>query len=172
MFVLMRACHLLAQSEGPHHVGNSPRAFIEEFYSWYVPRAVSDDTTVGWNNTLKSIHSDLSPQLAKLLEEDSAAQAKCEELVGLNFDPFLYAQEPVKQYQIERITQAGDHYRADIYRGESGERSKTPDVIAEFAWKDGRWFFVNFYYPNTKYPNTNLLAILKSRPKCSKPRVP
>jgi hypothetical protein len=163
----MIACSLAAQTKGPLKVGSSPRVFVEEFYAWYVPRALSDDTAAGWHNTLRSIHSDISPKLARLLEEDSAAQAKCKEIVGLDFDPFLYTQEPAEHFEVGGVTQAGEHYRADIYRVESGKRSEKPDVIAEFMRKGNRWFFVNFYYSG----GADLLSVLKSRPPCSAPRV-
>lgn len=169
IFFLIVAPSLTAQTKGPHYVGNSPRAFVQGFYAWYVPRALNDDTTEGWNATLKLIHSNISPQLAELLEEDSAAQAKCNELVGLDFDPFLYTQDPAEHYEVGRITQVGEHYRAEIHRIQSGRPNEKPDVIAEFMHRDGHWSFVNFHYPG----GADLLTILKSpRPKCSAPRSP
>jgi hypothetical protein len=170
LVLLMMACSLTAQMNGPHHVGNSPRTFVEKFYTWYVPRALSDDTTAGWNKTLKSIRSDMSPQLVKLLEEDSAAQAKCEELVGLDFDPFLNTQDPAERYEVGKIAQKGKRYQAEIYSVRSGQRSEKPDVIAEVAQRDGHWFFVNFSYSSI---GTDLVKILKlPRPACSVPRTP
>lgn len=133
-----------------------------------MPRALNDDTTAGWNRTLKSIRSDMRPQLTKLLEEDSAAQADCKELVGLDFDPFLGTQEPAEHYEGGRVIEAGRHYRADVYRVESGKRSEKLDVIVEFVQRDEHWFFLNFYYAG----GTDLLTVLKSGPPCSAPRLP
>jgi hypothetical protein len=70
------AFSLMAQTKGPNFADNSPRGFVEGFYSWYAPRALNQDTTAGWNENLRLIRPDVSPQLAKLLEEDLAAQSK------------------------------------------------------------------------------------------------
>ncbi len=148
----------------------SPREFVEQFYAWYVPRAQSEDSTQGWNNSLKLMRWDLSAQLAKLLEEGAAARARCKEAVGLDFDPFLRTNEPSDHYEVGNIDRIGDHYRAKIHRIVSGKRKDVPDVIAEFVRKEGRWFFLDFYNP---LDGTSLVSILKApRPKCRVPREP
>ena len=162
----MISCSLMAQTEAPRYVGNSPNAFVEGFYSWYVPHNMSGVSIADMSKHLQLIRSELSPQLAKLLEEDSAAQAKCKDLIGLDFDPFLYTQEPAQHYKVGRTIQTKTGYRAYIYRLESGKRADKPDVTAEFAQRDGRWYFVNFYYPG----GSDLLTNLKSRSPCTTPR--
>jgi len=144
----------------------SPREFAQDFYTWYAKR-VSDGTS--WMDMLKLAHRDLSADLAKLLEADAKAQSHCNELIGIDFDPFLLSQDPAKKYEVGAIEQTGDRYLARVYRIEGGVRSGIPDVIAEIARKsDGRWYFVNFYGPEMK---VNLLSILKSpRPKCTVPK--
>ena len=161
--LVMVAFSLMAQTKGPQYADNSPRGFVEGFYSWYVPRALNQDTTSGWRETLRLMRADISPQLAKLLEEDSAAQSKCKDLVSLDFDPFLYTQEPAEHYETASIVQTKTAYRANIYRLEAGPRAQKPDIIAEFTQKDGHWFFVNFIYPG----GSDLLTVLKSRPRCT-----
>jgi hypothetical protein len=160
------ACSLLAQTNGPHYVGNSPNDFVEGFYSWYVPHNMSGDSIAGRSKHLRLIRSELSPQLAKLLEEDSAAQAKCRDLIGLDFDPFLYTQEPAQHYKVGRMVQTKTGYSAYIYRLESGKIADQPDVIADFAQREGHWYFVNFHYPG----GSDLLTQLKSRSPCTTPR--
>jgi hypothetical protein len=155
-----------AQAQGPHFAGDSPRDFVQGFYAWYVPRAQNQDTTSGWDETLRLIRPDISPQLAKLLEENSAAQSKCKDLVGLDFDPFLYTQEPAEHYEEADIVQTKTAYSAKIYRLEAGQRAEKPDAVAEFVQKDGHWFFVNLRYPG----GSDLLTVLKSRPKCLTPK--
>lgn len=157
---------LAAQTKGPHFAGDSPRDFVQGFYAWYVPRAQNQDTTAGWNETLRLIRPDISPQLARLLEENSAAQSKCKDLVGLDFDPFLYTQEPAEHYEEADIVQTQATYSAKIYRLEAGQRAQKPDAVAEFTQKDGHWYFVNLLYPG----GSDLLTVLKSRPKCATPK--
>jgi hypothetical protein len=164
----MIPCSLEGQAMTSHNTFGSAREFVEEFYKWYAARAQSKGRTSDVALKLKS--SNFSPQLAKLLKEDSAAQDNCAEIVGLDFDPILNTQDPWEHYEVGRITQKGQYYKAEIYGVQSGKRNEKPDVVAEFLNKDGRWFFVNFYYPSE---GTNLMTILRSpRPPCSMPRVP
>jgi hypothetical protein len=125
---VMVAFSLMAQTKGPQYADNSPRGFVEGFYSWYVPRALSQDSTAGWSETLRLMRLDISPQLAKLLEEDSAAQSKCKDLVGLDFDPFLYTQGPAEHYETASIVKTKTAYRANVYRLEAGLKNLTSSL--------------------------------------------
>jgi hypothetical protein len=166
LMLAMIACSLMAQTKAPRYVGNSPNDFVEGFYSWYVPHNMSGVSIADMGKYLQLIRSELSPHLAELLEEDSAAQAKCKDLIGLDFDPFLYTQEPAEHYKIGRAVQTKNGYRVSIYRLEAGKTADEPDVIAEVTQRDGRWYFVNFYYPG----GSDLIANLKSRSACTTPR--
>lgn len=169
LLLLVFACPLSVRTQGFHYAGNSPREFVEHFYKWYVPLALNDQTSRSWEATLKLSPPPFSLQLAELLRADAAAQAKCKELVGLDFDPFLYTQDPAERYVVGGITHTGHNYKAQIYSVDHGVRSKEPDVIAAFGRQEGHWMFVNFYYLN---PKGDLLAALKTRSSCSEPRVP
>jgi hypothetical protein len=102
--------------------------------------------------------------LASLLVKDTSAQAKCKELVGLDFDPFLYTQEPSGHYKVGAIRQLGKTYRADVFPAENDKESRKPDVIAEFEKREEHWVFVDFHYPS----GSDLITVLRSRPPCSK----
>jgi hypothetical protein len=86
---------------------------------------------VRWSDALPRY----SHQLAELLREDSAAQARCKEVVGINGDPFLDSQDVADNDGVGRITQKGQRYLADVYAVWSGEQRKKPDVTAEFTQK-------------------------------------
>ena len=122
-----------------------------------------------WNAPLKLAPPPFSPELTKLLRGDAVAQAECKELVGLDFDPFLYTQDPAQAYVIGKITHTGPDYRAEIYSVDHGVQSKEPGLIAEFTQEKGRWSFTNFYYLSRK---GDLLTVLKSRLPCAEPRAP
>jgi len=170
LVLLMMPRSVAGHAKGLQETSRSPREFVDEFYKWYAPRALSDNTPPTWDSALKFKSSDSSPQIVRLLKEDSAAQAKCKELVGLDFDPFLNTQEPAEQYEVGTISQKGQDFKAEIYGMHSGKRNEKPDVVAEFLQKDGHWFFVNFYYSSA---GTDLITMLRSpRPGCSMPRVP
>jgi hypothetical protein len=162
-------CPLISQAQGFHYVGSSSREFVEQFYKWYVPLALNDQVNRSWDAALKLAPPPFSLELTKLLREDAVAQAECKELVGLDFDPFLYTQDPAQAYVVGKITHAGPDYRAEIYSVDHGVQSKEPGLIADFTQEKGHWFFVNFYYLS---PKSDLLTVLKSRPLCSEPRVP
>jgi len=169
LILLMFLCSLGAGAQVTDRPKGSPREFVESFYQWYVPRINSDTQDRSWDSVLKDKRSALGDQLFKLLMENFDAQARCEDLVGLDFDPFLYTQDPAGRYVVGRITRKGQTYLADIYAVGSGEKGEKPDVTAEFVEKGGRWFFVNFHYPD----GGDLLTILKSaKLPCSAPRPP
>jgi hypothetical protein len=119
-----------------------------------------------WNIALKYKRSAFSPPLTRLLEQDRAAQAKCQELVGLDFDPFLNTQDPAEHYVVREIARHDQYYVVDIYSVQFGEKSKEPSVRAEVSESDGHWFFDNFLYPGGR----DLVTLLKlPRLPCSTP---
>jgi len=166
LVLLMLPCSLAAQ-EGSKEGSKSPREFVQEFYKWYVPKALNSKITRAWDAALKYKSAAFSHELAQLLREDSAAQAKCEELIGIDFDPFLNTQDPANGYEVGEIKQNDKHYRADIYSVESGKRSEKSRVSADIVENKGHWVFVNFFYSD----GGDLLKILKTpRSKCEAPR--
>jgi hypothetical protein len=140
---------------------------VKSFYQWYAPRALRDNPTPAWDSALKLKGPDFSTELVRLLKEDSDAQAACEELVGLDFDPILGSQEPAERYEIGRLIPKEQHYLMDIYAVRAGTQIEKPDVKCEVAEEKGHFVFVNFFYRD----GGDLLKILKSpRPVCSVPR--
>lgn len=167
LVLLMLPCSVAAQAEGSKEVSKSPREFVQAFYKWHVPKALNTKITRAWDLALKYKGAAFSHQLAQLLREDSSAQAKCEELIGIDFDPFLNTQDPANGYEVGEIKQNDKHYRADIYSVESGKRSEKSRVSVEIVENRGHWVFVNFFY----FDGGDLLKILKTpRPKCETPR--
>lgn len=151
-----------AQSTDP-----SARAFVSQFYSWYVPQALQDRAEPTWHIALKKKGKEFAPPLARLLRADWAAQDKCEDLVGLDFDPFLNSQDPAQHYEVGEITHEGSIYKAKIYSVQAGQRGIKADVSASLERSDGRWMFINFYYSD----GGDLVTILKApKLQCSSPR--
>jgi hypothetical protein len=143
----------------------SAREFAEEFYTWYTPRALPEGTEEGWKHTLKLIRWDLSDKLANLLAITTAEPAKCKGQVRIDFDPFLYKQEPSGTYKVTNVRRIGETYKADVFRVEDGAHGVKPDVIAEFRKQDEHWVFVNFHYPS----GSDLITVLKSQTRCPAP---
>ena len=160
-------CSAGSQTASSQAIAKTPRGFVTDFYKWYTPKTLRENATAAWNLAIKYKSSIFSRELAQLLREDSAAQAKCNELIGLDFDPFLATQDSAEHYQVGAVIRRSNAYRAEIYRLDGGKRSKKPDVIAEFMQKDGHWFFINFHYPD----GGDLLTMLREpATPCTVPR--
>jgi hypothetical protein len=140
--------------------GASAREFVQAFYDWYVPTVRKERGMSGDKLVLKYKRSLFSPELLRALKIDSDAQARSpHKLVGLDFDPFISAQEYADGCVAEKVMQKGDRYFVEVHDIWSGSKSADPDVVAELALKDGHWFFVNFHYGNSA---PSLLSVLKS----------
>lgn len=113
----------------------------------------------GWNPK----RANFSPELMRQLKEDAAAQAKVTgEIVGLDFDPILFSQNPGQRYIAGNVTPKGDRYWVDVYGVWDGKKSAKPSVVPELIYRNGKWVFVNFHYGHSKFPeNENLLSVLK-----------
>ena len=156
---------LPAQQQGDLQTSKSVHDFVQQFYGWYVPQALSNHHGSAWDLALKDKGDEFSPNLLQASKEDSDAQAKAKnDIVGLDFDPFLNTQDPCKRYEVGTVTQTGSDYRVEVYGICSGKKKAKPDVVCEVGRRNSRWEFVNFHYPNLMkdYSNSaDLLAILK-----------
>src|SRR5215212_4808372 len=90
---------------------DSPRQFVQDFYSWYVPIAMKDHKVPAFVVAIKEKPSLFSPQLLKALQNDADAQAKASgEIVGIDWDPFLNTQDPSRQFEIVQIMHKENGY--------------------------------------------------------------
>ena len=150
-----------AQTQIEPKTSESVREFVQNFYDWYAS-GVLKATRKGREFKWKTRASDLDPALLRALNEDEDAQAKVpEEVVGMDFDPFLSSQDPCVPYKVRDITQKGAHYFAEIDAECKDVLAERPTVTAEVAKKNGRWVFLNFHYPDPKPSGSDLLNILK-----------
>ncbi len=150
---------LWAQAQTETEGQQSCRKFVQAFYDWYVPKAVGGHAGRSSDSALKYKRSAFSPELARSLTEDSNAQSKTSEIVGLDFDPFLGGQDTCEPYSLKSVKRAGNKCWVEVY-GSSCEKRPQPDVVPELELKDGRWFFVNFHYPGLG-KDSDLLTTLK-----------
>ncbi|HEV2112098.1 MAG TPA: hypothetical protein VGT99_12145 [Gammaproteobacteria bacterium] len=160
---LLAVCALLvssyASAEGEGSSPQSAHAFVQGFYDWYVQQSQQDNNLSGVELALKDRPEAFSEEIVRALREDLAASAKSpDEVVGLDFDPFLNAQEVCAPYKVGKTAKQGNTYRVEVYGSCPDAGSHKPDVIAEMRARDGRWMFVNFIYPG----NGDLLTVLKS----------
>jgi hypothetical protein len=148
----------------------SARIFVQKFYDWYYA-CISANTPGNKNAKLftfrnvviqKPEYFDVS--LRKALIDDNEAQSKSNEIVGLDFDPFLNAQDVGLKYTAMRVKQDGDKFLVNVHTTNAAQSNNSViafklAVIAEVIKKDSGWQFVNFIYPS-KDGGTNLLSVL------------
>lgn len=134
----------------------SARRFVQAFYAWYVPLAKKDPSVT---RALRERRSQFRPELARALRADLAASAaNGNEVVGLDGDPFLNAQDPCDKYDAVSSTRVGATYHVGVVGKGWCKDHTTPDIVAEVTRRDGRWVFLNFIY-STK-PKDNLMDLL------------
>jgi hypothetical protein len=164
LFLLCAAtCFPSPQTAQDIELEKSCREFVQKFYDWYVPQALDLKVTNAPGLALKTYAYVFTPELVKLLQEDSDAQAKHPgEIVGLNFDPFLSSQDPSDQFVARSIIRKGGSYLVEVNGiSSSGRKEK---IIAEVVRKKDRWLFQNFHYPNFEKDtakDADLITILK-----------
>ncbi len=136
----------LAQEPRPE---DSARKFAHGFYSWYVPIAAKGTKGPAFEIAITQKPSLFSPQLLQALRDDAAAQAKVsDDIVGLDFDPFLSSQDPSNQFVLGQTIRKEDGYWVYFYNSKASQQRGKPDVIAVAAQSGGRWFFTNFRFPD------------------------
>jgi hypothetical protein len=134
------------------------REFTESFIAWYVPLVLRDSSEPASVLAIRRKPAIFSDRLRKSLEEDRKAQEQSKDIVGIDFDPFLSAQDPAEKYLVEKVTVEDGKCLADIKADKSN--SWAWDVRAEAKQRDGAWRFTNFHYNTSIVPN-DLLSILR-----------
>lgn len=138
---------------------------VQTFYSWYFDELDKSDKGVKVDaqaSVLRIKPSLLSSELEQLLEEDQKAEASNPGyVVGLDFDPFLNAQDWDGRYQVTSVSVVAGTCKAAVSGRDAG---KSRDLVMPELKKDnGRWIFVNFHYPDITNPtDENLISELKS----------
>jgi len=118
----------------------SAAQFTQGFYDWY--RARGDVFEAAVHDSPAA----LEPGLLQAIREDLEAQSRSpDEVVGLDWDPFLNTQEPCDPYRVQGTTRRGDTVLVSV-KGTCADREPqvSPDVVAELGRLGGRWVFLDF----------------------------
>lgn len=157
---LLAGCGQKGKAEASSERLTSAREFVQRFYKWYAPTALRHTAVPAFGIALSERPSAFSHALLRALEVDSDAQANAEGIiVGLDFDPFLAAQDPCERYKAGEATWRAGHYLVPVYGVCSGKRHAKPDVVAEVGRVDQRWVFLDFRYPGNP---PGLMAVLET----------
>jgi hypothetical protein len=86
-----------------------------------------------------------------------------DDIIGLDFDPFLGAQDPDDKYAAGEVAEHDGVYLVNVYGVRKGKRSAKPDVVAELKATKGSFQFTNFLYSadGVYGADADLLGILK-----------
>lgn len=168
---ILIACLLLASSltclaAGPaapvQTEKDSVRAFVQAFYDWYL-KTTDDQKDGAADIVLAHKPAYLSPELAKALKADGDAAARSpDEVVGLDFDPYLNAQDVCAPYKLGAVRQKGKVYEVEVMGSCADDAPGIPDVVTQLVRRGDSWEFTNFIYPARKdVPASDLLSLLK-----------
>lgn len=141
----------------------SCRQFVQSFYDQYVPIALKDLPVPAYTIAIQRWPNRFSPQLRDALKKDWQAQSKSDELVGLDFDPFLNSQDPSPRFVVDAAQRQGNRCQATVYGMNWSRRQEK--VLPELAIENGHWTFVNFRYEDSGTPNYDLLGLLRGLAK-------
>lgn len=132
------------------------REEVARFYSWYVPAAQNAGADI---RALRDPRWHFGPALVAALPADSAAaEASPGEIVGLDMDPFLNAQDPCDRYAPSAVRRSGTAFLVDVVGSGGCGRHRGPDVTVRVVFRGLTPVFVNFLYP--KPVSDDLLHLL------------
>jgi hypothetical protein len=154
---------LSGQERSAQSTDSSCREFVQDFYSWYLANASKDQERDG-GVALKHRSYLFSPAIVEALREDDKAQVKAgSDLVSLDGDPFVGGDGLGEGYIVEKVAIKDGRCLAEVHAVWDGKTDVTPDVTPELVIKNGKWLFVNFYFPSPSDPQGwNLLDALKA----------
>ena len=172
MFGKALFCSLLVFVISPVYAGNyndlAKQCFkvVQDFYDWYAPRSTTKEfATV--KTVLRERKQLFSQKLIDSLMEDASVQeAAPDEITGLDFDPFLYSQDPDPKYVVRKVTRSKNKCLVEVSPESTDKSIAIPVVTAELIVNGNSTKFTNFYYGTSKNKTEgNLLGILANYSK-------
>lgn len=152
--LLLQGCASRTQAPRPSSDAVAVRQFVQRFYDWYIATALKDTDSVALAH--KSKAEMFSPELLRALREDEEAQSKDKEfIVGLDFDPFVAAQDTADSYSIGKVEQRGNAWLVEV-RFAFVNSHTSWGLNAKVEKSGTEWRFTNFMYDN----GTDLLSVL------------
>jgi hypothetical protein len=130
----------------------SCREFVQGFYDWYFDRLNSENKGQSKSSTpddvLRLKPELLAASLRQMLKEDREAASKNpDEIVGLDFDPYINAQDWDGTYSVQNVTLNGNQCRASVWGTDAGKKLEIVDP--ELRMISNNWIFVDFFYPES-----------------------
>jgi hypothetical protein len=122
-------------------------AFVQKFYDWYLPLANKPLKVPSSEVAIATRPSLFDPALLTALKADAeATRNSSSDVVGLDWDPFLYEQDPDHKFVAGDVAESGGLYRVSIYGVRKGKREANSRVVAELKPAKDSFVFTNFLY--------------------------
>jgi len=131
--------------------------FVQQFYDQYL-QASANEPRQAMSQLLTRKPPVFTSTLSALLNWNLRAQASSPgEQRGLDFDPFVNAQDPCDHYFARPTEGQGAHVLVNVYGICARTADSLPAVVADVVQISGRWTFSNFRYPRQ---HADLVALL------------
>lgn len=170
LIVLLVIANVLFGQENQAQTQTSCHQFVQAFYDWYAPIADASANPGTKSESpvllaLRSRRDSFTPGLRRLLIEDDRAQSKAHEIVGIDYDPFLFSQDPCERYAAEKVTIRNDRCFVEVHPICQGQRREKADVTGELGYQNGHWVFIDFHYLQDESGSllSNLEALRRER---------
>ena len=144
---------------------SSCRKFVQAFYDWYVPHLIHGQGNSAYETVLrrktKLFTSDLH---AKLVDDFEASAKNPDEVVGLDFDPFLNSQDPSEKFVVRNVVLKDHTCFASVRGVQSGKWMER--VTPQLVMQSESWQFADFHYAESDTAEeSSLLSILSNLKK-------
>jgi hypothetical protein len=152
------------QKRPPQSNRDSCRNFVGEFYSWYLATDSKENQEPAGSVALRYRPYLFSSAIIQAVRGDYEAQDKAgSDLVSLDGDPFVGSDGLGEAYIVGKVTVKDGKCWAEVHTVWEGKEDAAPDIIPELTIKNGRWLFVNFYFPSpSNRKGWDLLGALKA----------
>jgi hypothetical protein len=143
----------MAQQQTELSEAQSCRQFVQDFYNSYFDglnaEIASRNTTPVEEQIIQQRPAVLAPELSQMLAADREAQKEAPgDIVGLDFDPFLNAQDWEGKYWVNSVNLEDGVCRASVWGIDAGK--KKPVVEPVLKSLNNSWVFTDFFYPEGK----------------------
>jgi len=147
----------------------SCRQFVQSFYDWYFEKLNAEEAHETADSADAQLFSQrlelLTPELTRMLQQDyESSRMNSDDIVGLDFDPFINAQDWNGKYTVKSTEEDDGACRASVWGDDAGKQKEI--VVPELKKSGDHWVFVNFHYPGNRTPaDENLVATLTALQK-------
>lgn len=163
------ALPVLAQPAKAPSESEAARKAAQAFYDWYAPMAMKNAKEPAFVRSLRERKAALTEELAQALAADAAAQkAVPDDIVGLDWDPFLNAQDSYAKYVAGEVKAEGKGFLVAMHSVQGGKKGAEVLFLVEMVLKDGKFVIGNVRSPKGGDLVSSLKQLAEERKKMGK----